>query len=143
MNLSAPARASPICLYKSISAHFFRRAGSVCGRFAFCANLVCGRLIVFFNSSGGASIGLVVIVQRRNSNRMSVCFRSPRVSEGCLSLEFHKMYLALPHGRASETKNPNQLSLRRMVRAVCGLCCFARSADKHLLVPIAAVNWAG
>ena len=30
-----------------------------------------------------------------------------------------------------------------MVRAVCGLCCFARSADKHLLVPIAAVNWAG
>src|SRR5262245_39542543 len=52
MNFSAPARAWRISWYKSKSAHFFKRAGSLCVRFAFCAKAVLGRLTVFFKSSG-------------------------------------------------------------------------------------------
>src|SRR6266852_4311626 len=51
------------------------------------------------------------------------------------------MYRALPHGRASDTKSPNHLLSETMVRAVCGLSMSSQSADKHLLVSIAAINW--
>src|SRR2546425_9713192 len=73
MNLSAPARACRICSYKLRSAHFFRRAGPLCGRLAFCANLVFGRLIVFFSSSGGASVGIntFVIKGGDSNNKLS------------------------------------------------------------------------
>src|SRR5205085_7191123 len=52
-----------------MSAHFFKRAGSVCGRFAFCANFVFGRLIVFFRSSVASSVAISDKYQNRNSNR--------------------------------------------------------------------------
>src|SRR5713226_8403625 len=79
MNVFAPARAARIRLYKSCSAHCFRRAGSLCGRFAFCANFVCGRLIVCFSSSAGASVDMSSAFYKRiDSNSMNA--RSPKAS---------------------------------------------------------------
>src|SRR5260221_13302073 len=89
MNFSAPARAKLICWYQSCSAHCFRRTGSLCARFAFCANFVFGRLIVFFSSSAGASVDMVLqVIKRRIVTAWMLAHqqphgrvRSPRVSK--------------------------------------------------------------
>src|SRR4051794_1064409 len=59
MKTSRPARARRIKSYKFASAQRFKRAGSDCARFAFCAKPVFGRLTVFFKSSG-ASVDIKV-----------------------------------------------------------------------------------
>src|SRR6185503_11281687 len=55
-----------------MSAHFFRRAGSVCGKLAFCPNLVFGRLTVFFRSRVCVPVAIISKCQKRNSNRFGV-----------------------------------------------------------------------
>src|SRR4030095_11733588 len=79
-----------------MSAHFFRRTGSVCGRFAFCPNLVFGRLTVFLSSRAVASVDIINRSQKRNSNSK-------------MSWPQKRFYLSLPN-LSSPSRIPDEIS---------------------------------
>src|ERR1700761_7657906 len=63
MYFGAPSRAARILAYRSSASHCARRVGSFCGRFAFMAKSVFGRLSVLFKVfvSGTSGIQLSII----------------------------------------------------------------------------------
>src|SRR4030095_11921544 len=88
MNLLDPLRDFWTSPYRSSSAHFLRRAGSLCARFAFCAKEVLGRLTVFLRSSGVS----VLIISKSNSNSRRRCYQNARLSSFNSASEPSTMY---------------------------------------------------
>src|SRR5690349_6147352 len=140
-----------------MSAHFFRRAGSVCGKFAFCPKLVFGRLTVFFRSSVASSVAIkrssikseIVTgfgVRRYRRSRHSVKTETSSVSLWWSFLAvFFTTETRSSHGD-TEKSYPKQKTRTTFQRRWFGLRClpmFVVSADKHLLVSVTAINGRG